>query len=283
MSHCECDSPSRKKSVGGAKLKDKMLGEWHAWTSPLENMLAQKLGKYMAQKPRRHEAVNMQMREIADAAMKAAKEGNEELMNKLLALLESKSKEPLSGGDKTFDPSSPMMREIAEAAKRQKENGDDGLMRIYLDLLAKSKEPLGLGGRKPQMTGGFDLFGEAEKLIKGVVHLPQPDKAVMGVINGGRKRCAQPRSGGQRPPGMPPGWKPAHMYGGFWDPVGDWNNYVNSSVQPLKLGSVIAGKIKQPSGGRKTSARGAIVKKVMAEHGLSLPQASKYVKEHGLY
>ena len=36
-------------------------------------------------------------------------------------------------------------------------------------------------------------------------------------------------------------------------------------------------------GGKKPSVRGAIVKKVMAEHGLSLPQASKYVKEHGLY
>jgi hypothetical protein len=36
-------------------------------------------------------------------------------------------------------------------------------------------------------------------------------------------------------------------------------------------------------GGKKPSARGAIVKKVMAEHGLSLPQASKYVKEKGLY
>jgi len=36
-------------------------------------------------------------------------------------------------------------------------------------------------------------------------------------------------------------------------------------------------------GGRKSSARGEIVKKVMREKGLSLPQASKYVKEHGLY
>lgn len=36
-------------------------------------------------------------------------------------------------------------------------------------------------------------------------------------------------------------------------------------------------------GGKKPSARGAIVKKVMREKGLSLPQASKYVKEHGLY
>jgi len=36
-------------------------------------------------------------------------------------------------------------------------------------------------------------------------------------------------------------------------------------------------------GGKAPSARGAIVSKVMREHGLSLPQASKYVKEHGLY
>jgi hypothetical protein len=36
-------------------------------------------------------------------------------------------------------------------------------------------------------------------------------------------------------------------------------------------------------GGRKPSARGAIVKKVMREQGLSLPQASKYVKDNGLY
>ena len=36
-------------------------------------------------------------------------------------------------------------------------------------------------------------------------------------------------------------------------------------------------------GGRKPSARGEIVKKVMREQGLSLPQASKYVKEQGLY
>jgi hypothetical protein len=37
------------------------------------------------------------------------------------------------------------------------------------------------------------------------------------------------------------------------------------------------------SGGKKPSARGAIVKKIMKEKNLSLPMASKYVKEHGLY
>ena len=43
--------------------------------------------------------------------------------------------------------------------------------------------------------------------------------------------------------------------------------------------SVVGG----PVGGKKPSARGEVVKRVMREQGLSLPQASKYVKDHGLY
>jgi hypothetical protein len=42
-------------------------------------------------------------------------------------------------------------------------------------------------------------------------------------------------------------------------------------------------RAKKAVGGRGPSGRGEIVRKVMREHGLSLPQASKYVKEHGLY
>ena len=34
---------------------------------------------------------------------------------------------------------------------------------------------------------------------------------------------------------------------------------------------------------RKPSARNELVRKVMKEHSLSLPAASKYVKEHNLY
>lgn len=36
-------------------------------------------------------------------------------------------------------------------------------------------------------------------------------------------------------------------------------------------------------GKKKSSARGELVKRIMKEKGLSLPQASKYVKEHNLY
>ena len=45
------------------------------------------------------------------------------------------------------------------------------------------------------------------------------------------------------------------------------------------LKSLITGKGKP----RKPSKRGQIVKEVMAKHGLTLPQASKFVKEHSLY
>ena len=48
-------------------------------------------------------------------------------------------------------------------------------------------------------------------------------------------------------------------------------------IHELKMGG------RRRVGGRAPSARGEIVKKVMREHGLSLPQASSYVKQHGLY
>lgn len=65
----------------------------------------------------------------------------------------------------------------------------------------------------------------------------------------------------------------------------------HSSVYPPALASYTAGRdaygrgrAKLPkSGAKRNSARGAIVAEVMKKQGLSLAQASKYVKEHGLY
>jgi hypothetical protein len=50
-----------------------------------------------------------------------------------------------------------------------------------------------------------------------------------------------------------------------------------------KLIEVATDKMVKKLGGRAPSARGAIVKQIMKEHGLSLPKASAFVKEHGLY
>jgi hypothetical protein len=64
-------------------------------------------------------------------------------------------------------------------------------------------------------------------------------------------------------------------------------NRYRETVERSKFDRHARGKPKKVGGascgGKKPSARGAIVSKVMREQGLSLPQASKYVKEHGLY
>jgi hypothetical protein len=60
----------------------------------------------------------------------------------------------------------------------------------------------------------------------------------------------------------------------------------HSSVYPPALSSYAHGSgraILPQSGAKRNSARGAIVAEVMKKHGLTLPQASKFVKEKGLY
>jgi hypothetical protein len=62
----------------------------------------------------------------------------------------------------------------------------------------------------------------------------------------------------------------------------------HSSVYPPALQSYTAGKDaygrgRAKGGARPKSARGAIVSEIMKKHGLSLPEASKYVKQHNLY
>lgn len=52
---------------------------------------------------------------------------------------------------------------------------------------------------------------------------------------------------------------------------------------PPKKPSVLKPSVLKPVGGKKVSARAEIVRSVMRERGCSLPQASKIVKEEGLY
>ena len=60
-------------------------------------------------------------------------------------------------------------------------------------------------------------------------------------------------------------------------------------IPTLRKGGMLSGayegmgELKITHSGGARAARAAIVKKVMAEQGCSMPQASKYVKEHGLY
>jgi len=68
--------------------------------------------------------------------------------------------------------------------------------------------------------------------------------------------------------------------------------HINTGLMPPALASYnppvpsVSGKGRKQlphSGKKRESARGAIVAEVMKKHGLNLAQASKYVKEHGLY
>jgi hypothetical protein len=61
---------------------------------------------------------------------------------------------------------------------------------------------------------------------------------------------------------------------------------IGMKKQFVDFGDSMSGKGRKQlphSGKKRESARGAIVAEVMKKHGLNLPQASKYVKEHGLY
>jgi hypothetical protein len=67
----------------------------------------------------------------------------------------------------------------------------------------------------------------------------------------------------------------------FWRNFAD--NTANSMLNLGEKGKKLFGMGPPKKIGKAVSARGAIVSKIMKEHGLSLPMASKYVKEHGLY
>ena len=60
-------------------------------------------------------------------------------------------------------------------------------------------------------------------------------------------------------------------------------NAVSRQVRRTTKADMPASYIAGAKPARKPNARNELVKKVMKEHGLSLPNASKFVKEHNLY
>lgn len=69
-----------------------------------------------------------------------------------------------------------------------------------------------------------------------------------------------------------------------WDLGYDLGHDVIAPVLKKAIkGGKMEGERKIGGAAKKPSARGAIVSKIMKEKNLSLPMASKYVKEHGLY
>lgn len=117
--------------------------------------------------------------------------------------------------------------------------------------------PLMMAMGRDEMCGG-DVLGDIGKVTQAVApFLP----LLMGL---GRAKRKQPRGGAL-----------------IMDNPAQFK--INTGVMPPALASYNPPRPSTSGSGRKPSERGAIVKRIMAEKGMSLPQASKYVKEHGLY
>jgi len=138
-----------------------------------------------------------------------------------------------------------------------------------------------------QSAKGGDLFGSIGKSLKSIA--PSVGKTA---LNLGVKTALQKKGAGKKPRkmvGVDSSTYTPELEGGVL--LMDNPSQFHSSVYPPALASYnhsfpIASRGSGRCGGAKpkrASARGAIVKEVMKKHGLSLPEASKYVKEKGLY
>lgn len=126
--------------------------------------------------------------------------------------------------------------------------------------------PFVKGGKKPSFKNVFKDIKEVGRYIKPVA---QPilkaatNKAVKLIEGAGRRK--------------PPSFK------NVFNDIKEVGRYIKPVAQPiLKAATGKAVKLIEGAG-RGKSARAAIVRKVMSQQGLSMIEASKYVKQHGLY
>jgi hypothetical protein len=146
-------------------------------------------------------------------------------------------------------------------------------------------------GRPKKMKGG-DILGDLEKIVspllsglgrggslsgKAVRRAPSVGADGHGILNFAPVVAKPVGSGRKKKGGVMIMDDPSQFQ-------------VNTGLMPPALASYnppvpkTTGSGRKPkSGEKRVSARGAIVAKIMREKGLNLPQASKYVKDHGLY
>jgi len=146
------------------------------------------------------------------------------------------------------------------------------------------KSPLPVLDINAAMMGGMSLADQ--KMAMEMQNINRRDARMHGVTMeqyNQKMASATPKVGlGRRHGGMSMAQMPAYS-----GPQYEFN-YMNPSMGTApKRPAMGMGKMRvvggASCGGRAPSARAQIVKKVMQEHGLSLPQASSYVKQHGLY
>ena len=124
--------------------------------------------------------------------------------------------------------------------------------------------------QQPPDAGLYDQYNNPN--WPGTVVVPPRNPTVIVDGPGSGPYLGNPSGPSTRPGNVPGGMTPAEI--AFYLQSGNLPRGFYKESKNLRTG---AGK----SDGR--SARAAVVNKVMREHGLSLPAASKFVKVHGLY
>jgi hypothetical protein len=150
-----------------------------------------------------------------------------------------------------------------------------------IDTLLAGKR--GRGRPKKSGAGLVPDWGKAIGTIAEIAKQP----AVRDVAKDLAKRGVDKLLGNGR---KPRGRKPKQSGAGFLDVFSDMGKPFEKmvGVNPFDAGFQLGNKVIAPAllgeGRKRTpSKRNIIVKQIMKEKGLSLPQASKYVKENNLY
>ena len=144
----------------------------------------------------------------------------------------------------------------------------------------------GKRGRGRPKKSGAGFLPDFSKAIGTIGEIAKP--AVRDIAKDLAKKGVDKLLGNGR---RPRGRKPTQSGAGFLDVFSDMGKPFEKmvGVNPFNAGFELGNKVIGPAllgEGRKKrgpSKRGEIVKRIMKEKGLSLPQASKYVKDNDLY
>lgn len=145
-------------------------------------------------------------------------------------------------------------------------------------------------------------LAKTSKEVYDEILVPEGKKALKEYIRSGLKPSPETTAGMRKPRGRPRKvlgadprtFTPPHLLADGGALIRNAPKQFHSSVYPPALASYnhdlpiesrgsgrLGEKVKINGGAR--AARGAIVKEIMKKHGMSLPEASKFVKEKGLY
>ena len=132
-----------------------------------------------------------------------------------------------------------------------------------------------LGNRDP-----YPIQGDSERVAGRGRGRPKGVRGMHQVLTGTNGDLLA-MSSDNLPSGVPPNQMLRGSYGGKKPSAKD--KKIIASVKKMLGGESIVKEMPQETGGKRVNKRAEIVKKVMKDKGMKMIEASKYVKEHGLY